>query len=237
MPFVYNTAPRLWPDVVAVIHPQRCEATYNLVGVHLAAFSNRTTEGATLSDEALMERVAGGDAQALDQLYGRYARIAYGLALKILASAEPAEDVVQEAFWRVWNRAATFHAGSGQFAPWLFGIVRNLCFDELRRRQARPTAAHSDADEQAILSIPDTQPDMDALSWEAERRRLITSALSELPPDQRQVIELAYFGGLSQREIAEKLNNPLGTVKTRVRLALAKLKGVLQHQGIGQEDR
>lgn len=184
-----------------------------------------------------MARVAGGDSQALEQLYERYSRMAFGLALKILASSEPAEDIVQEAFWRVWNRAATFQAGSGQFAPWLFGIVRNLCIDELRRRQARPSALRNDADEQALLAVPDPQPPMDALSWEAERRRLITSALSELPPDQRQVIELAYFGGLSQREIADKLNNPLGTVKTRVRLALAKLKGVLQHQGIGQEDR
>lgn len=190
-----------------------------------------------ISDEALMAGVAAGDSQALEQLYARYARIAYGLALKILANAEHAEDVVQEAFWRVWNRAATFQAGSGQFAPWLFGIVRNLCIDELRRRQSRPTAVHGGPDDQILLAIPDTQPDLDALSWEAERRRLISSALSELPPDQRQVIELAYFGGLSQREIADRLNNPLGTVKTRVRLAMSKLKGVLQHYGIGQDDR
>lgn len=189
------------------------------------------------SDEALMGLVAGGDSQALEHLYGRYARVAYGLALKILSNAEQAEDVVQEAFWRVWNRAGTFQSGSGQFAPWLFGIVRNLCIDEIRRRQSRPTALPNDSDEQALLAVPDTKPDMDALTWETERRRLITSALAELPPDQRQVIELAYFGGLSQREIADRLNNPLGTVKTRVRLALAKLKGVLQHQGIGQEDR
>lgn len=203
----------------------------------MAVSTKRTTEGGTHSDEALMARVAGGDSQALELLYERYSRIAYGLALKILASAEPAEDVVQEAFWRVWNRAATFEASSGQFAPWLFGIVRNLCIDELRRRQTRPAASRNEADEQALLAVPDPQPAMDALTWEAERRRLITTALGELPPDQRQVIELAYFGGLSQREIADKLNNPLGTVKTRVRLALAKLKGVLQHQGIGLDDR
>lgn len=203
----------------------------------MASFLNRRTEGTTTSDEALMSLVAGGDSQALEQLYGRYARVAYGLAVKILSNAEQAEDVVQEAFWRVWNRAATFQAGNGQFAPWLFGIVRNLCIDEIRRRQSRPTALQQDSDEQALLAVPDSQPDMDTLTWEAERRRLITSALAELPPDQRQVIELAYFGGLSQREIADKLNNPLGTVKTRVRLALGKLKGVLQHQGIGQEDR
>lgn len=190
-----------------------------------------------LNDEQLMAHVAAGDSSALDQLYGRYARIAYGLALKILASSEPAEDVVQEAFWRVWSRAATFQAGSGQFSPWLFGIVRNLCIDELRRRNARPAQLANTADDHALLTIPDPQPELDTLTWEAERRRLIVGALAELPPDQRQVIELAYFGGLSQREIADKLNNPLGTVKTRVRLALTKLRAMLQHQGIGQEDR
>jgi RNA polymerase sigma-70 factor (ECF subfamily) len=188
-----------------------------------------------LSDEALIAHVAHGDSRALEQLYGRYSRVVYGLALKILNSAEHAEDVVQETFWRVWRRAATFQNDSGQFAPWLFGIARNLCIDELRRRQARP--ATSAVESQVFLAIPDGQPAVDELTWEAERRRLITSALGELPPDQRQVIELAYFGGLSQREIADHLDNPLGTVKTRVRLALQKLKGLLQHQGIGIEDR
>jgi RNA polymerase sigma-70 factor (ECF subfamily) len=203
----------------------------------VAFFLNRTTESAASSDEALMARVAGGDSGALEQLYSRHSRVAFGLAVRILANSELAEDVVQEAFWRVWKRAATFQTSNGQFAPWLFGIVRNLCIDELRRRQARPLSIQNDPDDQVLLAIPDNQPDMDTLSWEAERRRLISSALDELPADQRQVIELAYFGGLSQREIADKLNNPLGTVKTRVRLALAKLKGVLQLQGIGQEDR
>lgn len=203
----------------------------------MGAFSGLPTEDEHATDEALMARVASGDGAALELLYGRYARIAFGLALKILAHTDHAEEVVQEAFWRVWNRAATFQSSSGQFAPWLFGIVRNLCIDELRRRQARPAALRGEADDQALLALPDPGPDADARIWEAERRRIITSALAELPPDQRQVIELGYFGGLSQREIADKLNSPLGTVKTRVRLALAKLKGVLHHQGLGHDDR
>ncbi|HMQ31144.1 MAG TPA: sigma-70 family RNA polymerase sigma factor [Chloroflexaceae bacterium] len=188
-----------------------------------------------LSDEVLIVHVASGDSRALEQLYSRYGRVVYGLALRMLSSAEQAEDVVQETFWRVWRRAATFQSASGLFAPWLFGIARNLCIDELRRRQARP--AVSPVEDQVLTAIPDPQPAVDELTWEAERRRLITSALGELPPDQRQVIELAYFAGLSQREIAEQLANPLGTVKTRVRLALQKLKGLLQHQGVGLEDR
>lgn len=194
-----------------------------------------TGEPGALTDEALMALVAGGDSRALASLYDRYSRTVYGLSLRILASAEHAEDVVQEAFWRVWNRSATFQASNGQFAPWLFGIARNLCIDELRRRQARPATARG-GDEQVLLSIPDARPDVEDLTWEAERRRLIVGALADLPADQRQVIELAYFGGLSQREIADQLSSPLGTVKTRIRLALQKLKGVLQHQGISYED-
>lgn len=192
-------------------------------------------EGGTLSDETLITQVAAGDSHALEQLYSRYGRVVYGLALRMLSSAEQAEDIVQETFWRVWRRAATFQSGSGQFAPWLFGIARNLCIDELRRRQSRP--ALNPVEDQVLTAIPDPQPAIDELTWETERRRLITVALGELPPDQRQVIELAYFAGLSQREIAEQLANPLGTVKTRVRLALQKLKGLLQHQGVGLEDR
>jgi RNA polymerase sigma-70 factor, ECF subfamily len=200
----------------------------------VAGTIERTAESAILSDEVLVAQVAAGDSRALEQLYGRYGRTVYGLALKILGSAEPAEDVVQETFWRVWRRAGTFQMGSGQFTPWLFGITRNLCIDELRRRQARPQA--NGTEDQVLNAIPDAQPAVDDLTWELERRRLIISALDELPPDQRQVIELAYFGGLSQREIAAQLNNPLGTVKTRVRLALQKLKGLLQNQGIVADD-
>jgi RNA polymerase sigma-70 factor (ECF subfamily) len=196
-----------------------------------------TKQYATLSDEDLMECVASGDQQALAHLYERYARIIYGLAIKILTSTEHAEDVVQETFWRVWKRSSTFQAHSGQFAPWLFGIARNLCIDELRRRRVRPVTASNGVEEQVLLAIPDTHQDVAGLTWEAERRRLIVGALNDLPADQRQVIELAYFGGLSQREIADQLQSPLGTIKTRVRLALQKLKGILQHQGIGLDDR
>lgn len=195
-----------------------------------------TGEPGVLSDEALMALVARGEDGALASLYDRYSRTVYGLSLRILGSAEQAEEIVQETFWRVWNRSATFQSGNGQFAPWLFGIARNLCIDELRRRRARPATGRG-GDELLLLSIPDAQPQVEDLTWEAERRRLILGALADLPADQRQVVELAYFGGLSQREIADQLRSPLGTVKTRIRLALQKLKGVLQHQGIDYEDR
>lgn len=202
----------------------------------MARTPDQLGDSSLVSDELLMGRVALSDSTALEQLYSRYGRVVYALSLKILANAEQAEDAVQETFWRVWNRGATFQASNGQFAPWLFGIARNLCIDELRRCQVRPTSLLGGADDQLLLAIPDDQPDMDLLTWEAERRRVVVGALNELPVEQRQAIELAYFGGLSQREIAERLNHPLGTVKTRTRLALQKLKAVLQHQGIDLEE-
>ncbi|MCU0492616.1 MAG: sigma-70 family RNA polymerase sigma factor [Chloroflexaceae bacterium] len=189
------------------------------------------------SDETLMAMVATGDRLALEQLYDRYARTVYGLALRMLANAEHAEDVVQETFWRVWRRGATFQAGQGQFAGWLFGIAHNLCIDDLRRRRVRPTVVYEGQDPTLLHELPDGQQDVDTLTWQNEQRRLIVEALRDLPHDQRQVIELAYFSGLSQREIAEHLQDPLGTVKTRARLALQKLKHLLQAQGIGLEDR
>lgn len=196
---------------------------------------NKIADGeALLSDKALMLQVASGSSEALELLYSRYSRAAYGLALRIVANAEQAEEIVQEAFWRVWKRSTTFQADS-LFGPWFFGIVRNLCIDELRRRQSRPKAMGG-SDEELLQTVPDQSPDTDTLAWEAERRRLINEALRDLPHDQRQVIELAYFSGLSQREIAEQLRDPLGTVKTRTRLALQKLKYLLLGQGISQDD-
>ncbi len=186
-----------------------------------------------LSDEALMELVAAGDSSALAQLYDRHSRTVYGLALRMLASAESAEEVVQETFWRIWKRAATFQANSA-FLPWMFGIARNLCIDELRRRQARPVTAGNN--DELLTSLPDQQQNVEQSTIETERRRLITSALADLPSDQREVIELAYFGGLSQREIADHLQSPLGTIKTRIRLGLQKLKQTLLHHGIDATD-
>jgi RNA polymerase sigma-70 factor (ECF subfamily) len=116
----------------------------------------------------------------------------------------------------------------------MFGITRNLCIDELRRRQVRPVSAGND--EEILSVLTDQQQNVEQSTLEAERRRLITSALADLPQDQREVIELAYFGGLSQREIADHLQIPLGTIKTRIRLGLQKLKQALLHYGIDAND-
>jgi len=191
---------------------------------------------AALDDQALLARVADGDSGALDALYERYSRVVYGVALRILGEAELAEDVVQETFWRVWRRSRTFQPGRGQVAAWIFGIAHNLSVDELRRQRSRPRPVY-DTDETPVLrDLEDSRMDVAAEALENERSRLIDAALQQITAEQREAIELAYFGGLSQSEIAERLHSPIGTIKTRIRLGMHKLRDILQAQNIGVED-
>lgn len=183
-----------------------------------------------LDDEALLARVAQGDSRALELLYDRYARVVYSAALRILGAAELAEDIVQETFWRVWRRGGTFQPGRGPAAAWIFGIAHNLSIDELRRQRARPRPVYDTDDRPVLRDREDEAGDVVASALERERRRLIGAALAQIPGDQREAIELAYFGGMSQTEIAERLGSPLGTIKTRIRLGLRKLRDLLTTQ-------
>jgi RNA polymerase sigma-70 factor, ECF subfamily len=182
---------------------------------------------ARLGDEDLVTMVAQGRAGALEALYDRYAGLAYGLSLRILGDRGAAEEVVQDTFVAVWRRAYTFDPEQGRLYSWLFKIARNRAIDELRRRSS-PTRGggtrRSDPEEAAYPA-----PDPEALEAvrAAELRTVVGGALADLPRDQREVVEMAYLGGLSQREIAERTGIPLGTVKTRTRLALQKLRKVL----------
>jgi RNA polymerase sigma-70 factor (ECF subfamily) len=199
--------------------------------------AGRPTDGtAALDDQALLARVANGDSRALDTLYERYSRVVYGLALRILGEAELAEEVVQETFWRVWRRAGTFQSGRGQVASWLFGIAHNLSVDELRRQRSRPRPVYDTEKSPVLRDLEDSRMDVAAGALEQERGRLIGAALQELTAEQREAIELAYFGGLSQSEIAERLHSPIGTIKTRIRLGLRKLRDVLLAQDLRVED-
>ncbi len=183
-------------------------------------------------DLALIAAIAAGDSQALEVLYDRYAPVVYRLALRMLKSPETAEDLVQEVFWRVWRRSGSFERERGRVAQWLFGIAHNLCIDELRRLRSRPTPVYEDVDHPIIQQLVDEQMDVPAAAWATEQRRVISEALHELPQAQRQAIELAYFSGMSHQEIATKLGRPLGTIKTRVRLGLQKLGGLLAARGL-----
>ena len=196
------------------------------------AASRQPSQEQAPDDLTLIAAIATGDSQALEVLYDRYAPVVYRLALRILKSPEMAEDLVQEVFWRVWRRSGSFERERGRVAQWLFGIAHNLCIDELRRLRSRPTPVYEDVDHPIIQQLVDEQMDVPAAAWATEQRRVIAEALHELPQAQRQAIELAYFSGMSHQEIATKLGRPLGTIKTRVRLGLQKLSGLLAARGL-----
>lgn len=189
-----------------------------------------------VDDQALIMAISAGHSNALEQLYDRYSSVVYRVALRMLKNRELAEEVVQEVFWRVWRRSASFTNERGRVAQWLFGIAHNLCIDELRRMRARPAPVYEDVEHPVIQQLIDEQTDVPAMVWTTEQRRVIIEAMSELPDAQRQAIALAYFGGLSHQEIATKLNRPLGTIKTRVRLGLHKLGGLLVARGLHAGD-
>lgn len=184
-----------------------------------------------LNNEQLMRRVANGDAAALETLYEQYAPAVMGLALKMLGDRPSAEEVVQETFWRVWRNAESFCEQQGAFSNWLFGITRNLSIDTWRRGKARPQPLFDNEAEQQLENNPDPQADVNESAWTAIKHVQVRQALSVLPPAQREVVELAFFGGLTRQEIAEKMGVPLGTVHTRARLGLQKLREALEAQG------
>ena len=171
------------------------------------------------SDGELIERIAVGDRSAFEELYGRYARAVLGLALRRLGDRGRAEDASQEAFVAIWRSARTYDPARGAGAPWLYTVARNAITDGLRRTP-EPAAELEDG--------PGREPDpaeQAEAAWQAWR---VHRALEVLPKHERPVIELAYWRGLSQSEIAELLGIPLGTVKTRTRSALARLADALE---------
>ena len=188
----------------------------------------------TLNDEQLITQAAKGDPAALETLYDQHASAVMGLALRIVGDHAAAEEVVQETFWRAWRGAESFQAGRGSFTVWLFGIARNVAIDLWRRRQVRPQPALNPADEEQIEGAPDPEADVAESARVRARHRQVRAAVASLPAAQRQVIELAYFAGLTRQEIAEATGEPLGTVHTRARLALQKLRETLQAQGFDE---
>ena len=178
---------------------------------------------APVSDEALLASIANGDQAAFETLYGRYADLVYSIALRVVADQGIAQDVAQEVFLRIWRHPALFDETRGRFVSWLMSVARNRAVDEVRsrgRRRLREVTAPAGADDPADPQAVDP-PTAAQLSAE---REAVHAGLATLPQDQRVAIELAYFGGMTQQEIASVLNTPLGTVKTRIRLAMRKLR-------------
>ena len=187
--------------------------------------------GGELSDEILAAQVARGQSSALETLYDRYARIVFGISLKILCDRAAAEDVLQETFWRVWQRAASYQSQRGPFKGWLCKITHNLAIDAYRQRSIRlRRIADVDDPDRMQEQIADPNIDVAEQSQLILRHGQVTRALVSLPDTQRQVIVMAYFYGMTRQEIAESTGEALGTIHTRARMALQKLRKQLQKE-------
>jgi len=198
--------------------------------VSLAESSNKSFLE-ELSDETLVAQVAQGDSSALEALYDRYASMVLGVSLKISGDQSIAEDVLQETFWRVWRHAITYQPQLGPFTAWLFRIARNLVVDMHRRQNSRVQAIEYDGHNAAnIDQIPDPNTDVAEQAQSSIKQQQVRMALATLPEEQRQVIEMAYFLGMTRKEIAEATGEALGTIHTRARLGLHKLHRELEKQ-------
>jgi RNA polymerase sigma factor (sigma-70 family) len=184
-------------------------------------------EVAQLSDEALLEAVADDDEAALGELYDRFGRTAYSLAFRILRDASLAEDAVQEAFLQAWRGAAGYRAERAKASTWLLTFVHRRAVDLVRREERRRT--------EPVEALTDpTGPGADVEAARGSRRQIVRAALQALPSEQRQAIELAYFGGLTQSELADRLGQPLGTIKSRIFTGLNRLRGLLAEADFDQ---
>ncbi len=187
------------------------------------------------SDRALMVRLVERDPRAMDVLYDQYSRQVFALLFRIVGDRQTAEDLLQEVFVRTWDRANTFRASEGKVLPWLLGIAHNLAINELRRRGRRPKHAprhEGTQEDDPYLRIPEGNLDPSDQAWDRIRRERVERAMASLPEPQRQVLDL-YAIGYSQSEIAVRLNEPLGTVKSRMRRGLRQLRDLLTAEGIG----
>jgi RNA polymerase sigma-70 factor (ECF subfamily) len=179
------------------------------------------------ADAALVVRLQRREPQALAELYDRYGRIAYSLILRVVRDTGIAEDLVQETFLRVWNRVQAFDAQKGAVGPWLLAVARNRAIDYLRSGGGRErTVEFEESDHPSLYT------DMEPGILASDKARVVKAAIEKLSSHQRQVIELAYFEGLSQTEMAERMGQPLGTVKTWVRAALKTLRDELGAQAV-----
>jgi RNA polymerase sigma factor (sigma-70 family) len=185
-----------------------------------------TRDLAHLSDEALLSLVASSDDLALAELYDRFGHVAYGLALRILRDEALAQDAVQEAFLAIWRSADRFLAERAKASTWILTLVHRRAVDLVRREDRRRGEPLESAAEPVA---PETTEDEAAIGFE---RRVVQEALRQLTPEQREALELGYYGGLTQSELAERLGQPLGTIKSRMFTGLSRLRDLLAEAGL-----
>jgi RNA polymerase sigma-70 factor (ECF subfamily) len=186
------------------------------------------SESRSHADHTALERMARGDHDALAELYDRYGRLLYSLALRILRDTGDAEDVVQDVFSQAWRQASRYESTRGNVVAWLMNLTRSRAIDRVRSRRARPQPAAGDV---RAIDVPDMTEPVDEQLEVSSRAALIRAAVDELSVLQRVAIELAFYQGLTHVDIAERLELPLGTVKTRIRQGLMKLKDRLAGAG------
>lgn len=171
------------------------------------------------SDGDLLARVHDGDPDSLEALYDRYSSYVHGLALRMLGAREEADEVTQDVFWLLWKRKIRYDAARGRFTTWLFAVTRNRCIDRLRSERRQPLTRPLEVD-----SDPPDKTDLEKDAFLGEQRRVVLDALAELPNEQRDAVKLCFFKGMTHSEVATHLGEPLGTVKSRIRMGMAKLK-------------
>lgn len=184
-------------------------------------------------DRELLARVGRGDRAAFTEVYDRYGEASYSLALRILRDRDLAADAVQDAFLSVWKAAAKFDPSRGQVSTWILTMTHNKAVDVVRREERRRT----DVLDEERLETPSAEPGPEQTAWLSDAREHVREALAELSPEHRQVVELAYFGGFSQSELAAMLDVPMGTIKSRTFVALGELRSALERAGWTAEDR
>lgn len=176
-------------------------------------------------DSTLIERMMAGDEGALSAIYDRYSAMLFGMLVRILRDEQAAEEVLQDIFMQLWRNAAQFDAQRGALSSWLLVIGRNRAISRLRGKASREVLEEEDGD---YANVFVSAQNLEDEASRAQLRNNITAALGSLPAEQRQAVELAYFEGMTQSEIASRTGAPLGTVKTRVRTAMQSLKQILQ---------
>jgi RNA polymerase sigma-70 factor (ECF subfamily) len=189
-------------------------------------FDHDVPSAPAAEDARILRQMAGGDGSALATLYDRYARAVYSLSTRILADREEAQDVVQEVFSQAWTQAGRYDAGRAPVLTWLLVMTRTRAIDRVRARRGRPQPGA----DPARMEIPDPARGQEAEVITTEQVRRLRTALPRLADTQRTAIELAYFEGLSQSEIAARLKEPLGTIKTRIRSGLQRLRAAMESE-------
>lgn len=180
-----------------------------------------------VTDAELLIRTGQGDSESLRQLYQRFGGVLFSTAYRVLNNAKDAEDVVQEAFVQIWDKASLFDLRRGKPLTWAMTLTRNKAIDRLRRVQRR-TRLHDEMATETAVWEQTHERDSSDVAASHDTQRIVRNAVIQLSPDQRRAIELAFFGGMTQHEVAKKLGEPLGTVKARIRRGMMKLRTVIE---------